>query len=54
MIDFELERQKGLLYAQMPEHKYLVNKTKKFIKWSLEQVNNPYVACSFGKDSAVF
>lgn len=53
MIDFEMEKQKGLLYAQMPEHKYLVSKTKGFIKWALEQVENPYVACSFGKDSAV-
>lgn len=53
MIDFEMEKQKGLLYAKMPEHKYLVEKTKNFINWSLRQVSNPYVACSFGKDSAV-
>lgn len=43
----------ALLYAKMPEHKVLVNKTKGFIRWALERVENPYVACSFGKDSAV-
>jgi len=53
MINFELEKQKGLLYAQMPEHKALVAKTKGFVKWALGKVKNPYVACSFGKDSAV-
>jgi phosphoadenosine phosphosulfate reductase len=31
----------------------LVNKTSGFIRWALERVDNPYVACSFGKDSAV-
>jgi predicted phosphoadenosine phosphosulfate sulfurtransferase len=41
------------LYATMPEHKALVNKTKGFIKWALERVKNPYLACSFGKDSSV-
>lgn len=53
MINFELERQKGLLYSKMPEHKRLVDETKLFIKKSLSKVSNPYVACSFGKDSSV-
>lgn len=53
MINFELERQKGLLYANMPEHKRLIAKTKMFIEKSLNKVSNPYVACSFGKDSSV-
>jgi 3'-phosphoadenosine 5'-phosphosulfate sulfotransferase (PAPS reductase)/FAD synthetase len=30
-----------------------VNKTSGFIRWALERVENPYIACSFGKDSAV-
>lgn len=37
----------------MPEYKFLVRKTSSFISWALKQVQNPYVACSFGKDSAV-
>lgn len=41
------------LYAQMPEHKFLVNKTVAFIRWALQRVKNPYLACSFGKDSSV-
>ena len=41
------------LYAQMPEHKFLVNKTVSFIRWALSKVKNPYIACSFGKDSIV-
>lgn len=53
MIDFDIEVQKGLVYAQMPEHKFLVKKTKEFISESLSRVDNPYVACSFGKDSSV-
>lgn len=47
------DKKSALLYAQMPEHKALVNKTKGFTRWALERVENPYVACSFGKDSAV-
>lgn len=53
MINFELERQKSLVYSRMPEHKFLVQKTKRFIDWALSQVKSPYIACSFGKDSAV-
>lgn len=42
----------ALLYASMPEHKALVRRTQGFIRWALDRVTAPYVACSFGKDSA--
>ena len=48
-----ISKKEALLYATMPQHKALVNRTKGFIRWALERVENPYVACSFGKDSAV-
>lgn len=41
------------LYATMPQHIALVKKTQGFIRWALERVTNPYLACSFGKDSSV-
>lgn len=37
----------------MPEHRALVAKTSEFIRWALGKVKNPYLACSFGKDSIV-
>lgn len=43
----------ALLFAQTGQFKFLVKKTENFIGWALKRVNNPYVACSFGKDSAV-
>lgn len=48
-----MDKKTSLLYAQLTPFKALVNKTNGFIRWALERVNNPYVACSFGKDSAV-
>lgn len=42
----------ALLYAKMPQHNALVRKTEGFIRWALARVENPYVACSFGKDSS--
>lgn len=48
-----MDKKTSLLYAQLKPYKVLVNKTYGFIKWALDHVNNPYVACSFGKDSAV-
>lgn len=48
-----MDRRTALLYAQLKPFKALVNKTSGFIKWALEKVETPYVACSFGKDSAV-
>lgn len=43
----------AILYSQLKTYKALVNKTSGFIRWALDKVENPYVACSFGKDSAV-
>lgn len=48
-----MDKKSALLYAQLKPYKALVNKTSGFIKWALKQVENPYVACSFGKDSSV-
>lgn len=48
-----MDERSALLYAQLKQFKYLVNKTSGFIRWALQRVENPYVACSFGKDSAV-
>lgn len=48
-----MDEKTALLYSQLKQYKILVNKTSGFIKWALSQVKNPYVACSFGKDSSV-
>jgi len=48
-----MDERTALLYAKTHEFRYLVTKTERFIAWALKQVQNPYVACSFGKDSAV-
>ncbi|MDD5231129.1 MAG: phosphoadenosine phosphosulfate reductase family protein [Candidatus Marinimicrobia bacterium] len=48
-----MDEKSARLYAQLDQFKYLVSKTERFIAWSLRQVKNPYVACSFGKDSSV-
>lgn len=48
-----MDNRTALLYAKLKQHKALVNKTSGFIRWALQRVENPYVACSFGKDSAV-
>lgn len=48
-----MDKKTALLYAKLKQYKALVNKTYGFIRWALERVDNPYVACSFGKDSAV-
>lgn len=48
-----MDHKTALLYAQLQPYKALVNKTSGFIRWALKKVENPYVACSFGKDSAV-
>lgn len=41
------------LFSRLNTYKALVKKTEGFIKWALDRVQNPYIACSFGKDSAV-
>jgi 3'-phosphoadenosine 5'-phosphosulfate sulfotransferase (PAPS reductase)/FAD synthetase len=51
-VSAESEIKAAALYAKMPEHNALVNRTRGFIRWALERVKNPYLACSFGKDSA--
>lgn len=48
-----MDEKTALLYAKLNPYKALVNKTSGFIRWALDRVENPYVACSFGKDSAV-
>lgn len=48
-----MDKKTALLYAQLKTYKALVNRTSGFIRWALEHVSNPYVACSFGKDSSV-
>lgn len=52
-IYLEMDKRTADLYAQMKPYKALVNKTSGFIQWALGKVNKPYLACSFGKDSAV-
>lgn len=48
-----MDSKTAMLYAQLKPYKALVEKTKGFIRWALDKVDKPYVACSFGKDSAV-
>jgi len=48
-----MDERSAALYAQLKPFRALVAKTEGFIRWSLARVNNPYVACSFGKDSSV-
>jgi sulfate adenylyltransferase subunit 2 len=47
------DQKAGLIYATMPEYKYRVKGTNWFIQKALTEVKNPYLACSFGKDSTV-
>lgn len=48
-----MDEKSALLYAKLNSFNRLVEKTRRFIKWSLTQVEKPYVSCSFGKDSSV-
>src|SRR5690625_2463704 len=48
-----MDRKTAMIYAQLKPYKALVEKTRGFIRWALDKVDKPYVACSFGKDSAV-
>lgn len=48
-----IEVKTAKIYAQLNQYKRLVEKTDIFIKDCLKKVKNPYVACSFGKDSSV-
>lgn len=51
-MSFFIDEKTAILYCKLNSFKYLLEKTKRFIKTSLKKVSNPYVACSFGKDSA--
>jgi len=48
-----MDEKTAYLYSQLYSYKALVRKTKGFISWALKNVKNPYIACSFGKDSSV-
>lgn len=48
-----MDKRTALIYSKLNSYKALVNKTSGFIRWALNRVHTPYVACSFGKDSAV-
>jgi len=48
-----ITEKEALLYAKMPAFKNLLIRTSEFIRTALVKVKNPYVACSFGKDSSV-
>lgn len=48
-----MDEKSARLYANLNSYKHLVNKTRGFIRWALNRVESPYVACSFGKDSSV-
>jgi 3'-phosphoadenosine 5'-phosphosulfate sulfotransferase (PAPS reductase)/FAD synthetase len=48
-----MDEKSAMLYAELKGFKYLVAKTQDFIEDCFSKVKNPYVACSFGKDSAV-
>ncbi len=48
-----MDERSALLYAKLHSYTRLVNRTHGFIRWALARVKTPYVACSFGKDSAV-
>ncbi len=41
------------LYCKLSSFKRLLNQTNDFIKNSINNITNPYLACSFGKDSSV-
>lgn len=43
----------ALLYANLKTYRRTVAKTRQFLRWALAQVQKPYLACSFGKDSSV-
>lgn len=48
-----VQEKEARLWARMPEFAWRVKEAKQIISKGLEQCSNPYVACSFGKDSSV-
>ena len=49
----EVQRFQDRLHAKTSEFQNRITETHKFIGFVLSEVKNPYVACSFGKDSVV-
>lgn len=47
------DKKTALLYVKLNTFKYLLDKTNRFIAFALSNIKNPYLACSFGKDSSV-
>lgn len=48
-----MDEKTATLYSKLNSFKRLIRETEDFIKYCLRKVKNPYVACSFGKDSIV-
>ncbi len=53
MTAIDDEKETALVYSKLMSFRNRVAKTEAFIKDALRQVKSPYIACSFGKDSAV-
>lgn len=51
-MNFSIDAKTANLFCKLNSFKYLLTKTERFVESSLKKVKNPYVACSFGKDSA--
>jgi sulfate adenylyltransferase subunit 2 len=47
------DKESAEIYYNLPQFQRLLQQTKDFIVASLEKVKNPYLSCSFGKDSSV-
>lgn len=48
-----MKEKEAFVYAKMPFYKRLLDKTLAFSGLAINNVENPFVSCSFGKDSAV-
>lgn len=49
----EIQVAQSRLYAKLPVFKHRLSRAESLVKEGLERCDQPYVACSFGKDSAV-
>lgn len=49
----EYDSECARLHAKLPGYSRRISEANRIIRGSLEQIDSPYVACSFGKDSAV-
>jgi len=52
-VNWELLEKQDLLYAKLPIFRKRIEKANEIIDRALEMIKNPYLACSFGKDSSV-